>query len=70
MPDIGFARIQPIDLIRVDIEPDNRETLFRDGAGKRQSHIPQAANYDRRGFFGDARLQGPITNWFSFAARR
>ena len=49
----------------VDIEPDNRETLFRDGAGKRQSHIPHAANYDRRGFFGDARLQGPITSWFS-----
>src|SRR5262249_45465862 len=54
----------------VDIQPDNGECLVGDSAAERQPHISHAANSHRRGFFGDARPQGPVARWLSFAGRR
>ena len=53
MPDIGPAGIELLDLLLVDIEPDQREAMIRNGAAEGQSHIAHAANSDGGSLLAD-----------------
>src|SRR5262245_21787670 len=70
VPDIGLARIQLLDLFGIDIQPDNRESLFGDSAAERESHVSHTANSHRCSLFGDTRPQSPVTGWLSLASCR
>ena len=46
VPDVAFPPLEPVDLRRVDVEPQDRDPAVAEGAGQRQADVAQADDPD------------------------